>query len=365
MDPDNHEVIFGLDDGGKMIKLMMTIKESPQVSDINCGKSRDKDSILSKTFKLSSVKKLFVVGLLPASQENYHNIKSMLDKVNINAIDMMTLSADIKLYLTVLGKQHGKLKYACIYCFGKAPWETEAPLMTIGSLHEYNQKFVDDNAPLKDAQKYMNVVNKPLITGDPNTLTMDIINFPQLHCLTGASGKLIGAVETLVGKEIKEKFFKRNNIHETEYQGSHSFEGNMARKLLKKIGNMREDIVDLPQEKKLAVEKVIETIEAFNDVVKSCFAVKIEGDYSSYIQKFSQLYRSLNISITTKVHLIESHICQFLERKNVAGAGLGMWSEQSFEAAHHDFKVEWQRTCVSVENENFGEHIFDALVRLE
>ena len=118
------------------------------------------------------------------------------------------------------------------------------------------------------------------------------------------------------------------------------------------------------RKKKLAVEKVIETIEAFNDVVKSCFAVKIEGDYSSYIQKFSQLYRSLNISITTKVHLIESHICQFLERKNVPGAGLGMWSEQSFEAAHHDFKVEWQRTCVSVENENFREHIFDALVRL-
>ena len=65
-----------------------------------------------------------------------------------------------------------------------------------------------------------------------------VANVPGLHAMTGISGKLIDEIEksfpdnkeTRKGTDFVNKFLKKHNIHRAEYQGSHSFEGNHARK---------------------------------------------------------------------------------------------------------------------------------------
>ena len=38
--------------------------------------------------------------------------------------------------------------------------------------------------------QYQNVINKPLLVGEPDTKTWDILNIPELHIMTGVVGKL-------------------------------------------------------------------------------------------------------------------------------------------------------------------------------
>ena len=52
--------------------------------------------IAAKQSKDSSVKKLLVVGAAPAVPENYFNVKTILEELDIEALEF-TVSADIKL----------------------------------------------------------------------------------------------------------------------------------------------------------------------------------------------------------------------------------------------------------------------------
>ena len=56
-------------------------------------------------------------------------------------------------------------------------------------------------------------------------------------------------------------------------------------------------------------------------------------------------YRTLGITIPLKVHLLESHLQEFLVRRgDVHGAGF--WSEQAMEACHYDLQEEWEDVMV-------------------
>ena len=61
-------------------------------------------------------------------------------------------------------------------------------------------------------------------------------------------------------------------------------------------------------------------------------------DFKAKINLFSNLYRQLDISVTPKVHILESHITDFYEISEEK-VGLGFFSEQGFESMHHDMKV--------------------------
>ena len=53
---------------------------------------------------------------------------------------------------------------------------------------------------------------------------------------------------------------------------------------------------------------------------------------------------------------------EFLKQKGET-AGLGFWSEQSMEAGHHDFKLEWEKVKVSPNNEQYGHRMLNTVVR--
>ena len=62
------------------------------------------------------------------------------------------------------------------------------------------------------------------------------------------------------------------------------------------------------------------------------------------------------------MHIVEAHVAEFLKLKGEV-AGLGFWSEQSMEAGHHDFKMEWKKVKVSANHDEYGDRMFNTVVR--
>ena len=80
----------------------------------------------------------------------------------------------------------------------------------------------------------------------------------------------------------------------------------------------------------------IASLRSFNQVVEQCFGMKLKEGYMKSIRVFETKYRELNISIAPKLHMVFSHIEDFLRIKKES-AGLDFWCEQAFESCHHDF----------------------------
>ena len=82
-------------------------------------------------------------------------------------------------------------------------------------------------------------MRKPLLHGDSDVLVLEVLNLPELHLMTGVTGKIIKEMECKCfeskteGRLFVDKFLEAMNIKRCVYQGSESFEGNQARKLLK------------------------------------------------------------------------------------------------------------------------------------
>ena len=227
------------------------------------------------------------------------------------------------------------------------------------------------------AKEFLNVINPPLLSYPDWTLLSDIYDIPGLHCLTGIVAKLIGEIEksfsdneeTGEGTAFVDSFLEDNNIHRTVYMGSHSFEGNHARQLLKVINRMRLDLENLSEETdvdKPRIFKIIDTIQAFDWVVESCFSKELIGDYEGAVKSFSKLYMDLHsnfgVSVTVKAHLVMAHIIPQINKRH-PGYGIGVLTEQSFESAHHEFKLEWQKTKLTMNHPDYAQALFDCVVR--
>ena len=104
----------------------------------------------------------------------------------------------------------------------------------------------------------------------------------------------------------------------------------------------------------------IETMKAFNEVVKSCYGTDLLPNYQQKIQNFRICYRRLKINVTPKVHAVFFHVEDFCE---MVGMGLGPWSEQAAESLHTDFDKMWTRYKVrDTDHEKYGERLLEAVV---
>ena len=368
LDPSAHIVQFGFDDGQGMLKVMEIVKSRESEPEQEKKRSKYADGVCPKSSKLSSVKKLFVIGLVPEVQELYPNIRSMMEELKLGGIEY-GLCADIKIYLCLIGKQVASCTHPCPYCEGKTPWETQAKHLTIGSLNEWYQKFLDNGGNVKNAKKFQNVINPPLLTGDDSTKTLEVLNVSELHCMTGSTGKIVSGFERCAfenkgeGEKFMNEFLKREDISKCVYQGSNSFEGNQARKLLKCVDKLERDVKHLLDfETATKALPFVESLRLLDKVFTACFGQALDPDYKECIDAFSGQYRTLGITITPKIHIIEQHVVEFLRAKGET-AGLGFWSEQAMESGHHDFKLEWEKVKVSANHKQYSERLFNTAVR--
>ena len=189
LEEEKHVIQFGFDDGQGMLKLMQTIKSSEVVVDQPKKRAKYSDGVCPKTNKLSSVKRLFIIGIVAKVSELYSNIKLILNEVKLLGVHY-GFSADIKMYLVIVGKQTASAVHSCPYCEGREPWIDNCILSSIRSLRYWHNKFVENRSVMKNAQHFKNVINEPLLLGDENTLVLEKLNIPELHCLMGSVFKI-------------------------------------------------------------------------------------------------------------------------------------------------------------------------------
>ena len=89
---------------------------------------------------------------------------------------------------------------------------------------------------------------------------------------------------------------KREDISKCIYQGSNSFEGNKAKKLLQCVDSLERDgkMFDFIIATKAL--PFVETLRQLNKVVTSCFGQTLDCEYENHINAFSKKYRSLGIT---------------------------------------------------------------------
>lgn len=348
---------------------MMLVVDKSKDYNMNVSKrAKYIEGIAAKRLKNTGVKKLILLGCAVDYGESYDKVKQMLDQTCLEGVQQMSFCPDVKMMLILIGKAGGGgSTYNCPVGNGKKPWtgENKCELITLGHCRSESDRFEADGCPHADQKEYGNFTRPPLLTGDDSVLLLILLSLPGLHLMTGVTGRLVAEIEETLGdtgRNFVDKFLKEISVHRSEYHGLYSFEGNQARKLLKKIGGLMDSARRLPRKTKSRIKEIIGVMEAFDLVVERCFGIHLNGDYEEAIRDFSVKYRALNIPVIPKVHLVEDHVVQSIQMKH-PDLGMGAYTEQSFESCHHDFTVEWERTKVDIDHPDVGPVLLDAVVR--
>ena len=72
-----------------------------------------------------------------------------------------------------------------------------------------------------------------------------------------------------------------------------------------------------------AGQPALHTLQAFYQVVQSCFVDRLELDFQEKINEFGTCYLKLGLPVTLKVHAILVHVPQFLTHNFKQEKGLG------------------------------------------
>lgn len=364
LDPEDMELQLGLDGGQGILKVCLLVYQAVD-SEKFSGMKRMKysDGVGGRMAKMTSVKRLMVIAAAPGVEESWHNIKTILDKLEISSLSGSILSVDMKVQLILCGKQTASSKHPCPYCECSPPFTCNCPRNTIGSLESHYASYVSAGSKKSTAKNFQNCVNPPLLQGAPDLQIIKILSFPELHVMTGVVGHLATQMmkEIPEGEEVISQFIKDQNISWCAYRPG-TFEGNQARKFLKFSNKLVEPAKNLPEPSQQKAVAFVNTIMQFNSVVIACFGQELQPNFKEEIIQFEALYRELSISVTPKVHLVLEHAHEFLESKNFV-AGLGAWSEQAMESVHHDLKIEWERTKVKTSHPDFEKKFLECLVK--
>jgi hypothetical protein len=129
---------------------------------------------------------------------------------------------------------------------------------------------------------------------------------------------------------------------------------------LNSLPRLREEIEekwDVPQSQKREAEMFVDALKAFDDVRLHTFGYSLLPNWWSSILDFQEAYSKLEISITTKVHIILDHLMPFLEDHK---SGLGKFSEQCFESIHYDWLDSWKNYLVKdMKSVSFGQKLLN------
>ena len=142
----------------------MSVKERYPEYETNGKKSTYSEGFAPKEFKLSGVKKLILL-LVSLTIERHDNMSALLGELGIDAVDF-GLCCDLKIVLILTGKQSASSKHCCPFCLASSTWLGSFPNTTVGGQWECYNAYVEAGSNLRDAKKFYNVVNPPLITGE-------------------------------------------------------------------------------------------------------------------------------------------------------------------------------------------------------
>ncbi len=92
------------------------------------------DGVFPGQFRNSGVKMLIPLVVVPECQEHYENVRDIKQLVDVNGVDSVSESSDIKMILIEQGKQGAQSTHPCIFGDGKPPFTKVCTLLTVGDL---------------------------------------------------------------------------------------------------------------------------------------------------------------------------------------------------------------------------------------
>lgn len=322
--------------------------------------------------KLTGVKRLIILANVPDISETYHNCQKLWKLTELSEIPYL-LSADLKLDLIVLGLQTACSSYPCPYCLislqelraiDSSEEESDPnPERTFGILEKDLESYTKSGSKLAQAKDHHSTVNPPLLVEDNDVRTLDKVPLPELHLMEGVTNHTFygknGLVD-VVGREKAMEWAVKTKVVSVGYHGE-KFEGPECRKLLKNSDYLLSPAFLDGVKNPLSVIPLARTFQTFNKLVESCFGSgKLKGNVSDLLDQFIMAYRSTNLTVTLKAHIIFEHLLSNLA--NLGGYGMGLTSEQSGESIHHEFASKfWAKYKIDlIENPRFGENWYSA-----
>jgi len=345
----------GFDDGQSVLKLTLSVYDPGDrlvIKTLSNTRALQSQGIgADQDFLKSGVNKIFILAAAPKVSETYQNCKIFLDKVLTDNVSYH-FAADLKMTNICLGIMTHAALHPCPYCEGtKNKFEEHAPCRTLDSISENHEKWMNESGKKTTLKHYYNCSNRPLLKShELSTPTLDIVPPPTLHIKLGIVNKLYD--------ELKKKYPTLDDwpkalfIIKEEYHGQ-CFEGNECSKLLKNLDmlcNM------LPEE----LQPFHDCFVALQDAMEACFGFTLDSSYKEKVAHFANCYSNLNLSVTTKVHVLIRHVPEFIDRHQKP---LGHFCEQVVEQCHSKFNKLFNSYKIKdVNHTNYMRNFFNAIM---
>lgn len=400
------------DGGQKFFKICVSVypkNYSPEhdcsVGDIGTNEDTTEKSLYKdggssgKKAKLSSVKRVILLCIVPQIKESYYNVDILFKLTKLNKIKYKFVS-DLKLLLITVGQQTATSTFPCPYCFvsindlrkrdvqkstqnknqlNKAnnkqnskskqipdsqPKELNRhDLKTFGLLRIDYEQFCNIGKNKKMAKKCHSTVNLPMFEEKDDVCVLEKCPVPELHLLLGFTNHLFfDGLVPLLGREKAFIWPQKLHLISKSYQGE-VFEGNACRKLIQKADDLMDpDIVD--ESNKKVLKCFVAAFKSLDTLVTKYFSTTL-GDLStidSDLKKFKNDFAATGVSETLKIHIITDHLKQSIQYLGQE-YGLVFWSEQAGESIHSYFLKTWIKYMINdMTNPNYSKQLLKAAI---
>lgn len=230
---------FGIDGGGGFMKVCLSLFPLPTI----CGEKEKENvklyesgSIRKRKFKDTSVKRLFIIGIIPEIQENYENILKIWATLKLNECSSnFTIATDLKLTNILIGIMAHGSTHPCSWC--EAPSNDLANIGPHRTIENLRHHFWDwYGKPRSKAKEHMNVIHPCLLTNKKNHTSsnslLEIIPPPELHLLLGPFNTMYKGLNSVWEDSVN--WLKACSVEREALHGG-SFNGNSCMKLLNNV----------------------------------------------------------------------------------------------------------------------------------
>ncbi len=319
-----------------------------------------------RIFKESGVKRSFLLAIIPNIGESYAIISDLVRTTSLPN-QKWVLCGDLKMVNIAIGIQSHSATYPCPYCHWRSGGHERDMVHLVYRTFEgikqlsdeYRARFEDLTSPAsrKHLKDFFGCEFPPIKGMFPESgRVIEHIPITELHLLLGVVNKMISEFvkhPSTRFRAIARKWQASLSVAKADYRDEYN--GNDCAAFISEDGvrslqavileTRSARVTSLSTRKRKAshttdpVEAYVEAFAAFGKLVRGIFGSMLAARWHTLINDFCRAYLDLNISVTPKVHIIFTHLKEWIESSNSA---LGRFSEQAGEAIHSDFDRKWQ-----------------------
>ncbi|KAJ8685580.1 hypothetical protein QAD02_021373 [Eretmocerus hayati] len=182
---------IGLDGGGGFMKICASLQSLDEDCTTLAQPSRKRkrqtyeEGIAAQDFRDSGVKKLLILAVVENAQENSENVRKLWKSLKLDELDF-TIATDLKLANILAGLMSHSSTCPCCWCdVEKDNLSRCGNYRTWEDCEDQFKKWQKSGSNKKQAKKFKNCVNEPIIQKKDGSEIIETIPPPQLHVMIG------------------------------------------------------------------------------------------------------------------------------------------------------------------------------------